>query len=284
MKIRIPCQGGLGNQLFIWVAAHELSKKYEVPVEITYLDTSTSVTSRELYPLQDFCEHRIYITESRSFGRCLDWYDRITNKFKSTLEISDYLGILDDYKNPFLPPEYKVKKPKWVRGYFQNNQLIENNLEPVEEIKALLSRQSRKYNTTNQIAIHVRRGDYKLSADFYGILTKGYYKKIIGTENEYIVFSEKLDYVKEFMSDKNLRIILDDTSGTVWETLAMMSDALEIHMANSTLSWWGGKLSEDKKRRITMPRPWFKCEYDKQELIVSNRFELVDSDYETNDY
>ena len=280
MKLRIPCQGGLGNQLFIWVAAHALSKNYDQPVEIVYLDFSTSINYRELYPLQKLCNHRISITESRSFGRSLDWHDRITNKYSITHRISESLGLLDDYENPFLHPESKTKKPKWVRGYFQNNQLIEDNQESVGEIIALLSSQRRNYDTTNKIAIHVRRGDYSQASDFYGVLTKKYYEKILQNHESYIVFSEKKDHVKDFIDDKKLEIVLDDTSGTVWETLAMMTDTIELHMANSTLSWWGGKLSENQKRRITMPSPWFKYEIDKQELIISDRFELIKSDYE----
>lgn len=280
MKLRIACQGGLGNQLFIWVAAHALSKKYDQPVEIVYLDVSSSINDRELYPLQNLCNHKISITESRSFGRSLDWHDRITNKNLTIRRISESLGLLDDYKNPFLQPESKTKKPKWVRGYFQNNQLIEDNQEPVGEIIALLSSQRRKYDTANKIAIHVRRGDYNQASDFYGILTKKYYEKILRNNQSYIVFSEKKDHVKDFIGDKKLELILDDTSGTVWETLAMMTDTIELHMANSTLSWWGGKLSENQKRRITMPSPWFKCEINKQDLIISDRFELTKSDYE----
>lgn len=284
MVIKIVCQGGLGNQLFIWAAAHQLNKIYGDSVEITYLDNSKPIIMRELYPLLEFCSHEIRISQSRSLGRQLDWLDRVVFKIPNLRDWHIYKRILDDYSNPHLELTESNSKPLCVRGYFQNNKIVDTNSVSIfSEIKAYFDKLNLPRISQNYGAIHVRRGDYVKSRNYYGVLTNSYYKKLICSEMEYVLFVEDRNDVKDFERLHNIKRVVDSDEASAWETLALMHFAKELHMANSTLSWWAGKISTEQPKRITMPFPWHNEGYSFQELLISPNFELKKADYEKYD-
>ena len=277
MNIYIPCQGGLGNQLFIWAAAHRISTAFNCTLTITYLDNKKNIENRELFPLIKFCEHNIKISNSAKFGKILNLHDIIQFRMpqlKSSL-------VINDYKNPHDAPSKFHHKPLITRGYFQNNDLVEtvfNQIYP--ELRAHLSMQSRTIEMQPHVAVHVRRGDYLKSAEFYGVLTKRYYDKILSREDNYVLFTENRQQVMDFKNDSNLISIIDQRKADVWQTMAMLVEASKLHMANSTLSWWGAKLSENKKELITMPYPWHNQGHQFQSNLISKKFEIIQSEFE----
>jgi hypothetical protein len=66
--IRIECSGGLGNQLFVWAAAHELSQIYEEKIQIFYYYPENRIELRrfELQTLLENCRHGISAKNSKS--------------------------------------------------------------------------------------------------------------------------------------------------------------------------------------------------------------------------
>ena len=284
MILRIVCQGGLGNQLFIWAAAHQLNRMYGKRVEITYLDNSKPIIMRELYPLLEFCAHGIGISQSRNLGRYLDWLDRIVSKMPRLRSGYVYNRFLDDYSNPYLELVASNYTPFCVRGYFQNNSLVNSNNEVIlSEIKAHIDRLNPPKLSQGYGAIHVRRGDYVKSRNYYGVLTNNYYKKLTSQDMEFILFVENKSEVKDFEKQDHIKRIVASDEASAWETLALMHDASELHMANSTLSWWAGKISEGQLKRITMPFPWHNEGYPFQELLISPHFEIQKAEYEKYD-
>jgi hypothetical protein len=281
MVLRVVCQGGLGNQLFIWAAAHELNRMYGERVEVTYLDNSKPIIMRELYPLLEFCAHDIGISQSRNLGRYLDWLDRIVSKMPMLRNGYVYNRILDDYLNPHLELAASSYTPFCVRGYFQNNNLVNSNSAAIfPEIDAHIESLKPPEVLRSYGAIHVRRGDYVTSQNYYGVLTNNYYKKLTSQNMEYVLFVENKSEVIDFEGQDNITRIVGSDEANAWETLALMCNAAELHMANSTLSWWAGKISEAQQKRITMPFPWHNEGYPFQELLISPHFEIQKAEYE----
>jgi hypothetical protein len=99
----------------------------------------------------------------------------------------------------------------------------------------------------------------------------------------YLLFVENKSEVIDFEGQYNIKRIIASDEASAWETLALMHDAVELHMANSTLSWWAGKLSEGRSKRITMPFPWHNEGHTFQELIISPHFEIQKAEYEKYD-
>ena len=284
MVLRVVCQGGLGNQLFVWAAAHQLNGMYGNRVEVTYLDNSKPINMRELYPLLEFCTHNIGISQSRKFGRHLDWLDRLVSKLPKLRNGRVYKRILDDYSNPHLDLAASSYTPLCVRGYFQNNSLVNSNSAVIfSEIKAHIATLNPPEVHKSYGAIHVRRGDYVASRNYYGVLTNSYYKKLISQNLEFVLFVENKSEVVDFEGQDNIKRIVGSDEASAWETLALMHEAAELHMANSTLSWWAGKISEGQQKRITMPFPWHNEGYPFQELLISPHFEIQKAEYEKYD-
>ncbi len=281
MVLRVVCQGGLGNQLFIWAAAHELNRMYGKHVEVTYLDNSMPIIMRELYPLLEFCAHDIGISQSRNLGRYLDWLDRFVSKIPMLRNWGVYDRILDDYSNPHLELTASSNTPFCVRGYFQNNNLVNSNSSAIfPEINAYIDSLKRLEVPKSYGAIHVRRGDYVTARNYYGVLTNNYYKKLTSENMQFVLFVENKSEVIDFEGQDNIRRIVGSDEANAWQTLALMHDAAELHMANSTLSWWAGKISEAQQKRIAMPFPWHSEGYPFQELLISPHFEIQEAEYE----
>ena len=123
----------------------------------------------------------------------------------------------------------------------------------------------KKYDS---IALHIRHGDYEDYPKF-GLCTKQYYQNAINMiENEldnpkFYIFTEDHDWV-----DKNLKFSSpygiirfsekNNTAGRGYaELLKLMSLCEHFIIANSTFSWWGAFLSENKYKIIISPKPWF---------------------------
>jgi hypothetical protein len=284
MIIHIPCQGGLGNQLFIWSAAHRIATNFNCPVKICYLDHKKSIEQRELFPLIQHCDHDITISNSLVFGKTLNWFDiiqNITHKFESNVALK---YLMNDHKNPHSAPTEIRNKSVITRGYFQNNELVAMVMDQIApELEAQLNKQVKKIDMKPQVAVHVRRGDYLKAANFYGVLTRQYYSNILHGDQKYVLFVEDRQQVKDFESDPNLINVIDRKDANAWETLAMFVDSDQLHMSNSTLSWWGAKLSENRKKLITMPFPWHKQGHNFQENLISTKFKIIESEFERYD-
>ena len=278
--IKLFCQGGLGNQLFIWSVAHLLVKKYDEPVQISYSLSSQTDRPVELEPLKSNCKHKITIKNERYLGKYLALVDVIAFRFPLLKNrIYEFLSI-DDYPNPYEKIRTLKKPPRIIRGYFQNNDMVEEVLPDVHsEINIYLNQLVPQWESSNLGAIHLRRGDYLLGAGAHGILTFDYYKRLLGDHRRYLLFID--DHSELTHNDSDIRIldVIDSKKANAWETLAMMTSSAEVIMANSSLSWWAGKLASKEGVLVYMPFPWNKKGHSHQGNLMCAEFTIVTSDF-----
>jgi hypothetical protein len=278
--IKLFCQGGLGNQLFIWSVAHILVKKYGEPVQISYSISNQTNRHVELEPLKSNCKHKISIKNERYLGKYLSLVDVIAFRFPLLKNrIFEFLSI-DDYANPYENVKILRKPPRIVRGYFQNNDMVDEAIPDVHsEIKMYRDQLVSSRECSNLGAIHLRRGDYLLAAGTHGILTFEYYKRLLGDNQRYLLFID--DHSELTCNDSDIRIldVIDSKKASPWETLAMMSLSAEVIMANSSLSWWAGKLASMEGFLVYMPFPWNKEGHLYQRNLMCAKFTIVTSDF-----
>lgn len=142
------------------------------------------------------------------------------------------------------------------------------------------------------IFLHVRRGDpnlvdprgfkwsYTQCGDQHPVQPLEYYEKALAEfddEQPVIVFSDSPEWVKEqefFSGDRFLisepQEKYSDGSYTPYADLCLMSLCSHAIIANSTLSWWGAWLIENKNKKIIAPKMWFGSAYadkDTKDLI-----------------
>ena len=146
------------------------------------------------------------------------------------------------------------------------------------------------------IMLHVRRGDPNLAdkrgfkwayvnlQDQHPVQTLEYYEKALSKFDAnvpVIVFSDSIDWCKEqeFFSDDRFNFSEsteqhEDGALVPFVDLCLMSLCDGGITANSSLSWWGGFLQQERTRPLVSPVNWFGPAYanhDTKDLIPSNR-------------
>lgn len=115
------------------------------------------------------------------------------------------------------------------------------------------------------VSVHVRRGDYLLHPEIYmGICTRDYYIRAIeyvkGVEpsSKFIFFSDDLDWVKENLDIPNAIYCNKDMFEHYedWYDMYLMSKCRHNIIANSSFSWWGAWLNQNKGKIIVAPNRW----------------------------
>lgn len=134
---------------------------------------------------------------------------------------------------------------------------------PTEKTKNLIN----KAKVCDSISIHIRRGDYISSPktnQFHGACTPDYYKTAIkyiakNVKNPvFFIFSDDIDWAKDnFKSDYPIYFVSNKIIPD-YEELIIMSKCKHNIIANSSFSWWGAWLNENKDKIVIAPKEWFK--------------------------
>ena len=124
------------------------------------------------------------------------------------------------------------------------------------------------------IALHVRRGDYIENSDNHPPCTKEYYDEALSkfdSNRNVIVFSDDPDWCNSQFDDDRFLI---SEGGDNLADLCMMTFCTDFIIANSSFSWWGSYLCENKNKRIIAPKKWFGTGYtaahDTSDLYCDN--------------
>ncbi len=245
--------GGLGNQMFQYAYARSLYLKgYDVKLDISKFKT---------YKLHG--------------GYQLD-------KFKIDLEIADSISILlgkiglkpsIKEKSLLFNGDFKsLKGNEYVKGYFQTekyfNEIRETLLsEFVINQKLSINTQKMEQQilaTKNSCSLHIRRGDYisdKKANKVHGTCDLAYYYKAIEFINKKIIdttfyiFSDDIPWTKEKL--KINKVVFVDINSIPHEDMYLMSLCHHNITANSSFSWWGAWLNNNKKKTVIAPKNWF---------------------------
>lgn len=157
---------------------------------------------------------------------------------------------------------FAYSKDNDVDIYFQDPKWFEKY---EDEIKVLFAPRGKPIN---QVAIHVRRGDY-INNPFYVNLTETtYYDDAIKLfpNDTFIVFSDDIEWCKNYFIGDHF----DFSEGnSEVEDLDLMSSCKAVITANSSFSWWGGFLCRgnvvaplawhpDKVERTVCPSNWIR--------------------------
>lgn len=254
-------QGGVGNQLFIWTMAHELSKNYKCHVQLVFLKDHLQRADRPcaIGELQNYCEHDISIVESRIWSFVLRAIDKMnTIAVLSKLNIAGVLGI-EDMKNSYQIPVLEMRPPRFVRGYFQSYKLVEENAADIYfEINLFFQKLSiiGPYSSSYNVS-HIRRGDTVLQGIPIGLLSYAYYKKYTEHDKQLIICTDDETFVTEISVAFPNSLVIPPNENETWEILKLMAHADCLIMANSTLSWWAGWFSSKTPgRKVVFPSPW----------------------------
>lgn len=226
-------QGGLGNQLFQWAVTKSLSVKYDsdYKFELSYFKSS-------------------------------DWNLEL-DKFKKIV-LGEYDGeiplnlISDNFYFKEIPNN------SLLNGYWQSEKyfisvenLIRDDLKIEENLKNyILSKYP--FLNENTVSLHVRRGDYVGKQDYHPLQNVQYYKDAYDLINDnnlnVVILSNDIDWCKQNLNFNNMFFIEEETNIT---DLYIMSVCQNNIIANSSFSWWGAWLNDNKEKKVVAPKKWF---------------------------
>jgi len=264
--------GGLGNQLFGLAAGRFLQEIHGH--EVTY---NTWNIGRLGF------NHGVTLT-----GRALN--DRFVNRRPIFgLSHKRMMRVLPSLEKTYHSPELGwdanlavAGRGTKVTGYFQSwrypsavyNKICAEDLRLLRGPSSWLLEELHQAREIRPVVVHLRRGDYQLVADSFGLVGADFLKRAVekvrssGIGNPIWVFSDEPEYARQLFIELKLagRIIVPPPSSEPGESLALMSKGVANIISNSTFAWWGAFLNRSAKMTIA-PQPWFRGIGEPQDLI-----------------
>ncbi len=274
--VKVKLWGGLGNQMFQYALGRSLALKNRTYLQ---LDLSEYLVNSE---------GADYV--SRNFELDLFNVNYIKDK-KENFIVSKILNYISPVKyiqeNGFVydPSVLEKRGRLYLYGYWQ----CENYFKAVEStirrdftFKKQPNAANMQYlnniDKVNAVSIHFRRGDYvavQTAINFNGICSIDYYKAAIAqikskVENpHFFVFSDDLSWVKENIDFEDPHTFVDGNYGeNSYEDMRLMAACKHNIIANSTFSWWGAWLNNNRDKVVIAPKNWFKTE--RTDIIPNN--------------
>lgn len=281
--ILLKVHGGLGNQFFQYAAAAALAQargaefKLEIGPEIRYLPS-------------EYCLDKFSISASIASKEEVNEYterDNPPRKIKKFLLekfnfIVPYVNFLIPYKNrkvyhehffQYNPSFFRLGSDVYLDGYFQSEKYfrhISNMIKKEFSLKGESSSVFKKFSSVitenNAISIHFRRGDYithKGINSIFGVPSLQYYQDAVNritmqvVNPIFFIFSNDIPWVKKNFKIPFPIVYVTDSELKFYEEMVLMSLCKHNIIANSSFSWWGAWLNNNKEKVVIAPKRWF---------------------------
>jgi hypothetical protein len=230
--------GRLGNQMFQYAAAKAVAintgSLFAIPIESHELSQWFNLECA-YYSLKDNIN---LINRLKNYNESVFCYD---SRFENITDNTALHGY-------FQTEKYFNKHEQTIRKDFSFTKIV---TQPVDQfMKAIKSDKP-------LVSIHVRRGDYINLQQFHPLCTKEYYIEAMSLFNDckFIVFSDDIEWCKQAFGQKDT-IIYSYLQNHI-EDLCAMSMCDHNIIANSSFSWWGAWLNNNKDKKVIAPRQWF---------------------------
>jgi len=245
----IYCQlkGGLGNMLFQIAATKSFA-----------IDKNTNCS----FP--NFSHHLNYLNKDIKYNPSLDH----AQEYKSFLKLNQKTPTnkIKIYKYPFKYTPFVPKEDEFVvDGFFQSEKYFSHNREgilefikPTEEIASIIQEKYPQVLKNHSVSLHIRRGDYVNLASHHPTQDYNYYTsalKMFDKIDLLVIFSDDIEWCKENLSFEQPTKFIENEKDYI--ELLLMSKCKGNIIANSSFSWWGAWLNEDKEKIVIAPKKWF---------------------------
>ena len=248
----IGYNGRLGNQMFQYAVLRALSleKGYEMifPNTLTTKpDSAFDLTNNQwievgFYLIDCFELDSLKIDKENILSNTIiNSYNESTFEFNSSVfDISDFTSLEGYFQSPKYFEKYKdiILKDFTFRSYI------------LDKANSFISQYP------NPISIHIRRGDY-VNHPGYWTITPEYIQEALNhfTDNKYtfLIFSDDIEWCKQIFPEGVIFI----EGNNQFEDLCLMSLCDHNIISNSSYSWWGAYLNQNKNKKIIEPKNWF---------------------------
>lgn len=247
--------GGLGNQMFEYAFVIALRDKgYHVILDISYYDFFEMHNGYEL--------DRVFGIDEKVINRqglhilWLRFLNRIKPKCIYMVDALEY------------NPECVEKPQKYIWGYWQDERYFMKNERIIRDIFSfrgideLNQNVALKLMSCSSISLHIRRGDYTsfgmsiMGVEYYRSAVEYIKSKI---ENPiFFIFSDDKDEAETMAKRLYIKyeLITHNQEKNSYKDMYLMSRCKHNIIANSSFSWWGAWLNENKSKIVVAPKLW----------------------------
>ncbi len=249
--IVVHCRGRLGNQLFQIAAGFWVAEKTgrKLIINLPTIRSGNNDSGDTLAGIADFSQ---YLAKRNRF-QFFAW--RVLLRAQKFLPGVNCLPTGFELSNH--DSAFKFGSVLHLHGYFANclfavqSSFLSHEFRPCQEShwfqKLKLEAQTKAF-----VALHVRRGDYMLNSNHWGLLSTTYYKRALGQlpwnlRNAPIwVFSDEPHLAQELLQSVvgyDFHFINPSRDASSVENLLLLAMGSGHILANSTFGYWGALLS-----------------------------------------
>jgi hypothetical protein len=278
--------GGLGNQMFQYAMGRRLSLKNNVELK---LDISAFIS---FYKLHSYNLDKFTILENIATPEEIGLFVKLgkLGKFHKMLYNLDV--VTPYYKRKYIKERsmlfdsniLKIKDNVYLDGYWASEKYfndIELELRKDFTLKEELDEKnifiSNEILDTESVSIHIRRGDYITDPQtnkIHGTCSLDYYYSAIDdickyvSDPQFYVFSDDPEWVRQNLTiPYPMKLVTGNGVEKNYCDLRLMSLCKHHIIANSSFSWWGAWLSNNKNKRVYSPKRWYNVNYDTKDLL-----------------
>lgn len=275
-RLTVGLKGGMGNQLFQYFAASELSRlnSRELVLDISWY--RRNVHANGLLSPRQFMLDQYSFSKDLTISEDFNWKnspltERILRRIPN--QVALHTGVAFEL-------ERGAGVPRFLSNVYVSGHWIKNPILPpretlrdflVQKISSPSSnylRLRRELQRKRIIAVHIRLGDYLHFQEVYGVTSASYYleaiKKLdnLNSDNSSTVWlfsDDPLGATKMLSQYYKIDKVIDESHGLCEaESIALMSESSAIVGSNSTFSWWAGYLSKSELTKVVMPKQYMR--------------------------
>lgn len=283
--IIVKLMGGLGNQLFQYAAGKALAEKHKtaLKLDLIFLEADSEQHSKRDFALDLFdLDYEICSPAERA----VFYRDSLLNRILPIPFKRNYLAIENSFH--FDPAFFSFPENTYLNGFWQSEkyflpvrELLLQGTIIRAEMPAKAEEAKKAILGSNSVSLHVRRGDYvsnKNAQAYHGNLGADYYVKALDylkamqKDLKIFVFSDDIEWVRSNLNLSAGEEYIDFNTGrnSVFD-LHLMSLCRHNIIANSSFSWWGAWLNQNKQKKVIAPQSWFaNRQIETKDLLPAN--------------
>jgi hypothetical protein len=275
--IIINLMGGLGNQMFQYAAAKQLSIIHNTPLKIDASNFRKLTSNKE----HNFQLNQFSISAQQAFKDEIEKYKPPKNRFRNIHDLitRTFVSHKTDRKLDLLYEEpdgsglkhgfLKLGPDKYLIGYFNSykyfnsiRDILIEEYTPKNDVSVKAREMIEQIENTNSVSLHIRRGDYITDPNIHkcieGIITDNYYNNAVNyilcrvATPHFYIFSNDMPWVMEhFMIPASVTYVNVNPPQRGFEDLWMMSKCRHnITAGGSTFSWWAAYLNRNPDKIV----------------------------------
>ncbi|MFT3681681.1 MAG: alpha-1,2-fucosyltransferase [Ferruginibacter sp.] len=274
----VHLRGGLGNQMFQYALYLSFTEKgIPAALDLSHYKNAATKTSYEL--------PHIFNINAPVVGEL----EKIFIKAKWKLVHNSYHVPYKETDDAFGFYNEKILslRSAYLKGYWQTEQYFKDIAGHVKERFSLPAFTDKRNEETkqqaqqsNSVSLHIRRGDY-LDSNRNWTISLNYYHTAISLIKEkvddplFFVFSDDPVWAAENIKISNAHFINWNNGADSYKDMQLMSYCRHNIIANSSFSWWGAWLNDNKEKIVIAPQQWLPWMEGTRDIIPGSWIKLI---------